>query len=169
MKYVDFASTEYITVIISRIPKINGPQRCSRKIFVEDNGDRYRYSGAMTGMSRFLSPHVRRETDEAITRISNASQKRVPEQTPIRLTRIALALLYAHLVEAWRPAWALGFLASDRLPSSSFVLLWRRFIRRAYRAAVYAWPLAAILYVNVTGLSMNSCNDRVLDIVAFNL
>jgi len=93
-KYVDFASTEYITVIISRIPKINGPQRCSRKIFVEDNGDRHRYSGAMTGMSRFFPPHVRRETDGAITRISNASQKRVPEQTPIRLTRIALALLF---------------------------------------------------------------------------
>jgi len=80
MKYVYFASTEYITVIISRIPKINDPQRCSRKIFVEDNGDRHRYSGAMTGMSRFLPPHVRRETErlrEFRMQARNASQNRL--------------------------------------------------------------------------------------------
>lgn len=123
---IKYASTEYITVIIARIPKINDPQRCSGKIFVEDNGDRHRYSGAMTGMSRFLPPHVRRETDGTITRISNASQKRVPEQTPIRLTRIALVLLFfqfQHTPTSLRHGdqRELGFLASGRLPSSSFV------------------------------------------------
>ena len=168
---------KYITVIIARIPKINDSQRCSGKIFVEDNGDRRRYSGAMTGMSRFLPPHVRRETDGAITRISNASQKRVPEQTPIRLTRIALALLFfqfQHTPTSLRygDQRVLGFLASGRLPSSSFVFhLWRRFIRRAChaRTCMRAAACCYTLRQCYTGFPMNLCNDRVLNIVAFNL
>lgn len=105
----------------------------------------------MTGMSRFLPPHVRRETDGAITRISNASQRRVPEQTPIRLTRIATGapflsiLAYAHLVGATERPSARARLSAEHLAvCQALPFVFHHgdgFIRRArhVRARVYTW------------------------------
>lgn len=137
IKYVGSASTGYITVIIARIPKINDSQRCSEKIFVEDNGDRRRYSGAMTGMSRFLPPHVHTSGDgrerlrEFRMRARNASQNRLQSDwRRIAPTLLFFSILaYAHLVEAWRPARAWF---SRVWPSAKLFLRvspWRRFIR----------------------------------------
>lgn len=86
------ASTEYITVIIARIPKINDPRGVL--------GGKYSWRITETDVVILAPwqkchdvPPAARATRGiytggrcAITRISNASQKRVPEQTPIRLT-----------------------------------------------------------------------------------
>lgn len=128
----------------------------------------------MTGMSRFLPPHVRRETDGAITRISNASQRRVPEQTPIRLTRIATGapflsiLAYAHLVGATvRPSSALA--VCQALPPC-FTMETVSFDVPVMCARVYTWAASLpILCANVTGLPMKSCSAAVHSILLHSI